>query len=76
MREETRELFNAYLENQAELNGVAATTVLGEKAFSIDPSVQQTITDKQQESSEFLGKVNVVIVSEMKGDKLDRKSVV
>lgn len=70
MREETRELFNAYLEGQAELNGVAVSTVQGEKAFSIDPSIQQKLITKEQESSSFLAAINIVPVTEMKGEKL------
>lgn len=70
MRTETRELFNAYLDHQAELNGADADTVRREKAFSIEPSVQQKIADKQQESSAFLAQTNVVLVTEMKGQKL------
>lgn len=70
MREDTRELFNAYLENQAELNGVSASTVMREKAFSIDPSIQQKLITKEQESSTFLKSINIVQVDEMKGEKL------
>lgn len=66
MRNETRVLFNQYLGRQAELNGVdnAATK------FSVTPSVQQTLENKIQESSAFLGRINVTPVNEMKGEKL------
>lgn len=66
MRNQTRVIFNQYLQRQAELNGVdnAATK------FSVTPSVQQTLENKIQESSAFLGRINVTPVNEMKGEKL------
>lgn len=77
MQESTRVLFNQYLEDQAELNGVDANAVATGKAFTISnqftagtPSVQQRLIDKQQEESSFLGKINMVLVDEMKGEKL------
>lgn len=70
MRNETRELFNAFLDRQAELNGADAGTVRAEKTFSIDPSVQQKLIDRQQEDSSFLQAINVVPVDEMKGEVL------
>lgn len=77
MQESTRILFNQYLEDQAELNGVDAAAALAGKAFTISnqfaagtPSVQQRLVDKQQEDSGFLGKINIVLVDEMKGEKL------
>lgn len=77
MQDSTRELLEQYLEDQAELNGVSATAAVAGKAFSISnhfaagtPSVQQRLIDKQQEDSGFLGKINLVLVDEMKGEKL------
>ena len=52
MRNSTRELFDAYLERQAELNHINKSHVT--KSFSIDPSVEQTLEDKVQLSSEML----------------------
>jgi len=66
MRNETRERFNAFRENIATLNGVADAST----KFSVDPSIQQKLVDKKQESSAFLAKVNIVPVVEMKGDVL------
>lgn len=70
MRNETRELFNRYLDQQASLNGVPAETVRAEKAFTVDPSVQQKLNDKQQESSAFLQKINISPVDEQSGEAL------
>lgn len=78
MRNATRVLFNEYLDRQAELNGVDAEAVRDGKAFTIahesfaagTPSVQQRLIDKQQEDSSFLNAINIVLVEEMKGEKL------
>lgn len=66
MRNETRKLFNGYLGTQAKLNGVdnAATQ------FNVQPSVQQTLETKLQESSAFLSKINIIGVEELKGEKI------
>lgn len=66
MRNPTRLAFNAYLAQVAQLNSVPDAT----EKFTVDPSVQQTLETKIQESSEFLGKVNIVGVTEQKGQKL------
>lgn len=70
MLRETRKAFNAYLDRQAELNGEDRETVRGGKAFTVEPSIQQKLNDKQQESSGFLQRVNISPVDEMKGEKL------
>jgi len=70
MKTKTRLLYTTWLSRQAELNHVAEGTVIGEKQFSVDPSVQQTLIDKQRESSEFLSQINVVPVDEQSGEKL------
>lgn len=66
MRNATRQLFNGYLGQQASLNGVdnAATK------FSVSPTVQQRLENKLQESSDFLSRINIVGVPELKGEKL------
>jgi P2 family phage major capsid protein len=66
MRKETRQAFNAYLEAIAKLNGVPSAT----QKFSVSPSVQQTLEDRIQESSDFLKLINMVGVSEQTGAKL------
>lgn len=66
MRNETREHFNAYLEQLARLNGVSDPT----KKFTVAPSVQQKLESRIQESSEFLGRINIMPVSEQEGEKL------
>jgi P2 family phage major capsid protein len=66
MRNETRVLFNAYLQQIAALNGIADAM----KKFTVSPSVQQTLETNIQESSDFLKRINIVPVTDQKGDKL------
>lgn len=66
MRNNTRTLFNAYLAALAQLSHVASAT----EKFTVDPSVQQTLETRIQESSEFLTRVNMIGVVEQQGDKL------
>ena len=66
MQNPTRLKFNAYVAAIAALNGVASAT----EAFTIAPSVQQTLETKVQESSAFLSAINMIGVREMQGAKL------
>lgn len=70
MKTKTRLLYTTWLSRQADLNHVAVSTVQGEKQFTVDPSVQQTLIDKMRESSAFLSQINVVPVEEQSGEKL------
>ncbi|MBB3141198.1 phage major capsid protein, P2 family [Halomonas organivorans] len=66
MRNDTRQEFNRFAQRIAQLSGVPSA---GE-SFSVEPSVQQTLESKIQESSEFLGSINIIGVDELKGEKL------
>ncbi|KJZ51971.1 phage major capsid protein, P2 family [Pseudomonas marginalis] len=66
MRNDTRKLFTGYLSQVALLNGVETATA----TFSVDPTIQQRLETKIQESSEFLTKVNVIGVDEQEGEKV------
>ena len=66
MRNETRVLFNAYLAQLAQLNGVADVS----SKFTVSPSVQQTLETKIQEGSDFLGRINIMGVADQEGEKL------
>lgn len=66
MRNTTREQYNRYLARIQELNGITDAT----KKFSVAPSVQQTLETKIQESSAFLGRINIHGVEEMEGEKI------
>ncbi|MGX3020909.1 phage major capsid protein, P2 family [Ursidibacter sp. B-7004-1] len=70
MRQETRKQFNQYLagvaaDNQLEFDGVAR----GEK-FTVEPTVQQKLEKRVQESSDFLKMINLVPVTEQQGETL------
>lgn len=66
MRNPTRLAFAAYLEQIAKLNGVPSAV----QTFTVDPSVQQVLESKIQESSDFLGRINMIGVSEQMGAKI------
>lgn len=66
MRNETRVAFNAYVEQIAKLNGVPSAI----EKFTVEPSIQQRLETKMQESSSFLGRINIVGVPEQQGEKL------
>lgn len=66
MKNPTRIAYAAYLATVANLNGVASAT----EKFSVAPSVQQTLETKIQESSAFLASINVVGVTDQKGEKI------
>lgn len=66
MHNATRLVYNALLTRLSQLNNVPSAR----EQFAVDPSVQQTLETKIQESSEFLSKVNIMGVKEMQGDKL------
>jgi P2 family phage major capsid protein len=68
MRNETRQLYNRYIETIAELNSVDASDV--QHNFVVAPSVQQTLETRVQESSDFLSRINISPVPELKGEKL------
>lgn len=66
MRNETRRLFAAYAAEVARLNGVDRV----DAKFSVEPSVQQRLETKIQESSQFLSKVNFYPVNDQQGEKI------
>jgi P2 family phage major capsid protein len=66
MHNETRRLFNTYLETLASLNAVP--TVLTK--FTVEPSVSQKLETRIQESSDFLTRINMFGVTEQSGEKI------
>ena len=66
MRNDTRKQYTGYLETQAKLNAIASATT----QFNVQPSVQQKLETKLQESSAFLSKINIIGVDELKGEKI------
>jgi P2 family phage major capsid protein len=66
MRNETRLKFNEYTGQLAKLNAITSAMV----QFNVQPSVQQTLETKMQESVKFLEMIQVIPVQEMKGEKI------
>lgn len=66
MRNDTRQRFNELRDRIAQLSGVPTAA----EQFNVEPSVQQTLESRIQESSELLGRINVVGVDELKGQKV------
>lgn len=66
MRNETRLAFNAYTQAIANLSGVPSAT----EKFTVSASVQQTLEDHIQESSQFLSQINNIGVDEQSGEKI------
>ena len=66
MRNETRQKFNEFTGKVAKLNAITSAMV----QFNVQPSVQQTLETKMQESDAFLSMINMVPVDELKGQKV------
>jgi P2 family phage major capsid protein len=66
MQKHTRVAFDKYTARIGQLNDTASIS----HTFSVDPSVQQKIENKIQESSEFLTKINIIGVTDQEGEKL------
>lgn len=66
MRNDTRTHFNSFAAQVAKLNGVPDAT----QKFAVDPTIQQRLEKRIQESSDFLSRINIVGVDELKGEKL------
>lgn len=66
MRNETRQKFNEFTGQVAKLNAITSAMV----KFNVQPSVQQTLETKMQESVAFLSMINMVPVDELKGQKV------
>jgi P2 family phage major capsid protein len=66
MKKETRQAYEQYAAQIAKLNDTADVS----SKFAVEPTVQQRLETKMQESSEFLKRVNVLPVTELEGEKL------
>jgi len=66
MRTETRTHFDAYTAHLAEINGVPSST----QSFTVSPTVEQTLTDRIQESADFLREINMPLVDQQSAEVL------
>ncbi|TKC83470.1 phage major capsid protein, P2 family [Trinickia terrae] len=66
MNKETRQAYDKYAAQIAKLNN----TVDVSTKFAVEPSVQQTLETRIQESSAFLNSINILPVTELEGERL------
>mgnify|MGYP003109954060 CR=1 FL=1 len=66
MKNTTRSQFNAYAAQIAVLNSVEDATV----KFAVEPTIEQKMEDRIQESADFLKDINILPVDEMSGEKI------
>ena len=66
MRNETRKKYNGFTQQVATMNGVDNAA----EKFSVEPTNQQKLETRMQDSSTFLGMINIVGVPEQTGEKL------
>ncbi|MBT2767597.1 phage major capsid protein, P2 family [Stenotrophomonas sp. ISL-67] len=66
MRTETRLQYDQFTQRVAQLNGVGSAA----NTFAVEPSVQQTMEARIQESSAFLKGINMPGVIDLKGEKI------
>lgn len=64
MKKNTRKAFDNYAARLAQLNDTGSVG----QTFSVDPTIQQKLESKMQESSEFLSKINIIGVAEQEGE--------
>ncbi|PFH10874.1 P2 family phage major capsid protein [Collimonas sp. PA-H2] len=66
MKKQTRLAFDKYTARLAQLNDTTSVA----QVFGVDPSIQQKLETKMQESSDFLKSVNIIGVTELESEKL------
>jgi P2 family phage major capsid protein len=66
MRNQTRIAFNAYCGQIAKLNRVAEAV----QKFNVEPTIQQSLETGIQESTDMLGRINILGVTEQSGEAL------
>ncbi|BFU60777.1 MULTISPECIES: phage major capsid protein, P2 family [Rodentibacter] len=70
MKKFTQEKFTRYLAGVAADNNESESFVAAGGQFTVEPSVQQKLENAVLENSEFLKRINIVMVEEMKGSTL------
>jgi P2 family phage major capsid protein len=71
MRNETRDLYQAYLEGVAEKNNVSTRGLnFSSFKFSVAPSIHQELESIMHEDAGFLSRINLHTVPEQEGEKL------
>jgi len=62
--------FHQFLSQQAKLNGVQYAAGSNSLNFAVDPAVEQKLEKLIQESSQFLSRINMYGVRDIKGEKI------
>lgn len=70
MNKFTKQKFNAYVAGVAQDNGEDVAFVANGGQFTVEPTIQQKLENAVLESSDFLKRINVVMVQDMKGSAL------
>ena len=70
MLNHTRKNFQLMQQRQAELNGVEDHTPGTDLNFAVEPSISQEMETKIQEKADFLQRINIAGVTEIKGEKI------
>ncbi|EQA03718.1 phage major capsid protein, P2 family [Glaesserella parasuis] len=68
MKNETKQLYNAYVARIAHLNGVTADDV--KEGFSVQAAPEQKLKEKVLQNSQFLQWINTPTVTNMKGEMI------
>lgn len=70
MKKFTQEKFNQYIASVAAANGESESFVASGGQFTVEPTIQQKLENAVLENSDFLKRINIVMVEEMKGSAL------
>ena len=70
MNKFTQQKFQAYIAGVAQDNGEDVAFVANGGQFTVEPTIQQKLENAVLESSDFLKRINVVMVQDMKGSAL------
>lgn len=70
MNKFTEEKFSQYLAGVAQDNNASERNVFAGKQFTVEPTIQQKLENAVLENSDFLKRINIVMVEEMKGSTL------
>ncbi|EFH9696728.1 P2 family phage major capsid protein, partial [Escherichia coli] len=68
MSDITRNKLGCYMAQQASLNNIPVSALVSR--FTVEPSVQQRFENASKESTEFTKKINVIGVTDQKGEKI------
>ena len=69
MKNATKLAYEAFIQRQGELNKTSFSNT-EQASFSVNPEIQQKLMDRLQESSAFLGRINIEEVPEQSGQVL------